>query len=254
MKRTLLVLVSLFFLVPSVSSASSLTYQQASSIVILLQAFNVDQPTIDLVWGYIKPGDTSIAPPVIATSQNQWPVYHAPGVSATPIVNPPLMVHPSPMPIPLVTRLTASMNADFGNQTIAVGTKKAKIASFTLTTDTDAVRLNDLVISISGSDQSSQLYNYIQNLKVVKETPSDMNGRQYGSALTSPFWGDDSFNSSESFRLTESTTNTFDVYADINRDISNILSITLGVVSGNSDSTGVSLKDGNIPLQTITIQ
>lgn len=83
MKRTIAVLaISLFFL-PSVSMAAGLTYQQASSIIVLLQVFQVNQATINQVWSFIAPQDTPLSPPVVATIQNTEPQYQAPIVPDT---------------------------------------------------------------------------------------------------------------------------------------------------------------------------
>lgn len=75
MKKTVAVFGVLIFLFPAVSSAAGLTYQQASSIIVLLEAFGVNQDTVNQVWGYIAPEDTPLSAPTIATTQNTNPQY-----------------------------------------------------------------------------------------------------------------------------------------------------------------------------------
>lgn len=60
MTKVLTTLVIGAFLVPTAAFASPLTYNQANSIVSLLQAFGVDQAVISNVWSFIKPTDAPI--------------------------------------------------------------------------------------------------------------------------------------------------------------------------------------------------
>lgn len=85
MKKALFVLAFCAFLFPSVSSAAGLTYQQASSIIVLLEAFNVDQATINTVWGFIAPEDTPLSAPTTATTQNTNPQYQPEFGSTAPV-------------------------------------------------------------------------------------------------------------------------------------------------------------------------
>lgn len=98
MKKTIAALAaSLFILVPSVSMAAGINYQQASAIIVLLEAFGVNSSTIATVWTIIQPGDTPLTPPTIATTQNASPNF-----GGTTVVNPQLepLAPQAPMPSP----------------------------------------------------------------------------------------------------------------------------------------------------------
>lgn len=73
MKTTIAALAAALFLFPSLSMAAGLNYQQASSIIVLLEAFSVNQATINEVWGFIQPEDTPLTPPTVATTQDTSP-------------------------------------------------------------------------------------------------------------------------------------------------------------------------------------
>lgn len=73
MKKTIAALAAALFLFPSLSMAAGLNYQQASSIIVLLEAFSVNQATINEVWGFIAPEDTPLTPPTVATTQDTSP-------------------------------------------------------------------------------------------------------------------------------------------------------------------------------------
>lgn len=90
MKKTIAALAAALFLFPSVSMAAGLNYQQASSIIVLLEAFGVNSTTINTVWGFIAPADTPLSPPTVASTQNQEPAYQAPlgGVIQAPTQTP----------------------------------------------------------------------------------------------------------------------------------------------------------------------
>lgn len=83
MKKTIAALSAALFLFPAVSSAAGLTYQQASSIIVLLQAFGVDNNTVQTVWNIVKPADTTVSPPTIATTQQTQQSF-----GGTIVVNP----------------------------------------------------------------------------------------------------------------------------------------------------------------------
>lgn len=98
----------LAFLLPSLASASSLTYSQASSIIELLQAFQVDQSVIDHVWTEIEPDSTSTAP-ILGSSD---PITQ-------PAIIPPMPAQP-PMSVYLNAMNAASADYNYvayqGNQ------------------------------------------------------------------------------------------------------------------------------------------
>lgn len=78
MKRTIAVLAASLLFLPSLSMAAGLTYQQASSVVVLLEAFGVNQTVINQVWSEIQPEDTPLSPPTTASVANQAPQYQIP--------------------------------------------------------------------------------------------------------------------------------------------------------------------------------
>lgn len=96
MKKVLTAFGIAVFLFPSVSSAAGLNYQQASSIIVLLQAFGVDSSTINTVWGFIAPADTPLSPPTVATTQNQEPNYQVPITGSQPTYGSVVTVNPAP--------------------------------------------------------------------------------------------------------------------------------------------------------------
>lgn len=89
MKRTIAVLAASLFLFPSLSMAAGLNYQQASSIIVLLEAFGVNSATIAQVWTYIAPEDIPLSPPTIATTQDTSPQYQPTFGGNLPINTPP---------------------------------------------------------------------------------------------------------------------------------------------------------------------
>lgn len=101
MKKTIAALAAALFLFPSVSSAAGLTYQQASSIIVLLESFGVNSATITQVWGYIAPPDTPLSPPTIATTQATSPSF-----GGTIVVNPQPIPSMSEQNAPVLPQMT----------------------------------------------------------------------------------------------------------------------------------------------------
>lgn len=165
MKKTLIglavVLCSLF---PAVSFADSgLTYSQASSIIVLLEAFGVDQSTVNVVWGIIQPVDTPVTPPTVATIQNTEQVETAPvfgGTNSTQDL-------PSTITIPVLPIITASIG-QLSQDTLNKGTHQilgsfslasspeGSLSSIEVCTDTNTGNgVPDGVIYLNGMSQGS---------------------------------------------------------------------------------------------------
>lgn len=135
MKKTITVLAASLFLFPTLSMASGLNYQQASSIIVLLQAFNVNQALINTIWEEIQPEDTPLSPPTVATTQTTSPAF-----GGTTVVSPQ-------------TNSETSMNE---NEPIANTVVQNDVASIPISNPT----LENYISSVT------ERINYLQNLMV----------------------------------------------------------------------------------------
>lgn len=131
MKKAIAGLISLLFLIPSVSSAAGLTYQQASALIVLLEAFGVNQSTISTVWSIVQPEDTPFTPPVFATTQEVAPPQN-PLPNQNPIYGAPIS------PAPLAPMVSVISDTTFMSEVRAANAGSGIIAAFDVNTQNAA--------------------------------------------------------------------------------------------------------------------
>jgi hypothetical protein len=198
MKKTLLVLASLLFLIPSVSSASTLTQAQVDAIIGVLQAFGADI-------GVIQSVEVDLAPSAPETSITDTPpqvVYGSPtaigGSDTTPIVTQAPVVTPAPI-VPSV--LSIQKNANVGDQNVNAASTGVEIGSFILnTTGPGTFDLLDFVLNVPNGS-------LLRNLRFLSQ------GKMIGGVTGYPQNGENDMTLSDGYPIYGSFP--VDVYADI---------------------------------------